>query len=56
MSGKARYLIAADAGLGKTLSLVAAMLVLSLLDDKTVNQRSNVFVQLLVSGLPRRAL
>jgi superfamily II DNA or RNA helicase len=34
--GKARYLIADDVGLGKTLSMAAAALVLSLLDDKPV--------------------
>ena len=34
--GKARYLIADDVGLGKTLSMAAAALVLSMLDDKPV--------------------
>lgn len=34
--GKARYLIADDVGLGKTLSMAAAALVLSLLEDKPV--------------------
>ena len=34
--GKARYLIADDVGLGKTLSMGAAALVLSILDDKPV--------------------
>jgi hypothetical protein len=34
--GKARYLIADDVGLGKTLSMAAAALVLSLLDDRSV--------------------
>src|SRR6516164_5394292 len=34
--GKARYLIADDVGLGKTLSMAAAALVLSLLDDKPI--------------------
>jgi hypothetical protein len=34
--GKARYLLADDVGLGKTLSMAAAALVLSLLDDKPV--------------------
>jgi superfamily II DNA or RNA helicase len=34
--GKARYLIADDVGLGKTLSMAAAALVLSLLDDRPV--------------------
>jgi SNF2 family DNA or RNA helicase len=32
----ARYLLADDVGLGKTLSMAAAALVLSLLDDKPV--------------------
>jgi hypothetical protein len=36
LNGKARYLIADDVGLGKTLSMAAAALVLSLLDDKPV--------------------
>jgi len=36
MHGKARYLLADDVGLGKTLSMAAAALVLSLLDDKPV--------------------
>lgn len=36
MHGKARYLIADDVGLGKTLSMAAAALVLSILDDKPV--------------------
>ena len=36
LHGKARYLIADDVGLGKTLSMAAAALVLSLLDDKPV--------------------
>jgi hypothetical protein len=35
-NGKARYLIADDVGLGKTLSMAAAALVLSLLEDKPV--------------------
>jgi superfamily II DNA or RNA helicase len=35
-NGKARYLIADDVGLGKTLSMAAAALVLSLLDDRPV--------------------
>lgn len=34
--GKARFLIADDVGLGKTLSMAAAALVLSMLDDKPV--------------------
>ena len=34
LHGKARYLLADDVGLGKTLSMAAAALVLSLLDDK----------------------
>lgn len=34
--GKARYLLADDVGLGKTLSMAAAALMLSLLDDKPV--------------------
>ena len=34
--GRARYLLADDVGLGKTLSMAAAALVLSLLDDKPV--------------------
>jgi superfamily II DNA or RNA helicase len=34
--GKARFLLADDVGLGKTLSMAAAALVLSLLDDKPV--------------------
>lgn len=36
LHGKARYLIADDVGLGKTLSMAAAGLVLSLLEDKPV--------------------
>ena len=36
LHGKARYLIADDVGLGKTLSMAAAALVLSMLDDKPV--------------------
>ncbi len=36
LHGKARYVIADDVGLGKTLSMAAAALVLSLLDDKPV--------------------
>jgi superfamily II DNA or RNA helicase len=36
LHGKARYLIADDVGLGKTLSMAAAALVLSLLDDRPV--------------------
>jgi superfamily II DNA or RNA helicase len=36
LHGKARYLIADDVGLGKTLSMAAAALVLSLLEDKPV--------------------
>jgi hypothetical protein len=36
LHGSARYLIADDVGLGKTLSMAAAALVLSLLDDKPV--------------------
>lgn len=36
MYGKARFLIADDVGLGKTLSMAAAALVLSMLDDKPV--------------------
>lgn len=36
LHGAARYLIADDVGLGKTLSMAAAALVLSLLDDKPV--------------------
>jgi len=36
LHGKARYLIADDVGLGKTLSMAATALVLSLLDDKPV--------------------
>jgi superfamily II DNA or RNA helicase len=36
LHGKARYLIADDVGLGKTLSMAAAALVLALLDDKPV--------------------
>lgn len=36
LHGRARYLIADDVGLGKTLSMAAAALVLSLLDDKPV--------------------
>jgi len=36
LHGKARYLIADDVGLGKTLSMAAAALVLSILDDKPV--------------------
>lgn len=36
LHGKARYLIADDVGLGKTLSMAAAALVLSLLDDKPI--------------------
>jgi hypothetical protein len=36
LHGKARYLVADDVGLGKTLSMAAAALVLSLLDDKPV--------------------
>ena len=36
LHGKARYLIADDVGLGKTLSMAAATLVLSLLDDKPI--------------------
>jgi hypothetical protein len=36
LNGKARYLIADDVGLGKTLSMAAAALVLSLLDDRPV--------------------
>jgi hypothetical protein len=36
LHGKARYLIADDVGLGKTLSMASAALVLSLLDDKPV--------------------
>lgn len=36
LHGKARYLIADDVGLGKTLSMAAAALVLSFLDDKPV--------------------
>src|SRR2546423_859311 len=36
LHGKARYLLADDVGLGKTLSMSAAALVLSLLDDKPV--------------------
>ncbi|MGQ0444932.1 MAG: helicase-related protein [Beijerinckiaceae bacterium] len=35
-NGKARYLIADDVGLGKTLSMAAAALVLSLLDERPV--------------------
>jgi len=36
LHGKARFLLADDVGLGKTLSMAAAALVLSLLDDKPV--------------------
>ncbi|MGJ4905498.1 helicase-related protein [Bradyrhizobium sp. HKCCYLS2058] len=36
LHGSARYLIADDVGLGKTLSMAAAALVLSILDDKPV--------------------
>jgi superfamily II DNA or RNA helicase len=36
LHGKARYLLADDVGLGKTLSMAAAALVLSLLDDKPI--------------------
>ena len=36
LHGKARYLLADDVGLGKTLSMAAAALVLSILDDKPV--------------------
>ncbi len=36
LHGKARYLIADDVGLGKTLSMAAAALVLSMMDDKPV--------------------
>jgi len=36
LHGSARYLIADDVGLGKTLSMAAAALVLSLMDDKPV--------------------
>ena len=36
LHGKARYLIADDVGLGKTLSMAAAALVLSMLEDKPV--------------------
>ena len=36
LHGKGRYLLADDVGLGKTLSMAAAALVLSLLDDKPV--------------------
>lgn len=36
LHGKARYLIADDVGLGKTLSMAAAALVLSIMDDKPV--------------------
>lgn len=36
LHGRARYLIADDVGLGKTLSMAAAALVLSMLDDKPV--------------------
>ena len=36
LHGKARYLLADDVGLGKTLSMAAAALVLSLLNDKPV--------------------
>jgi hypothetical protein len=36
LHGKARYLIADDVGLGKTLSMAAAALVLSLLEDKPI--------------------
>jgi hypothetical protein len=36
LHGKARYLIADDVGLGKTLSMAAAALVLSILEDKPV--------------------
>jgi PLD-like domain/SNF2-related domain len=36
LNGKARYLIADDVGLGKTLSMAAAALVLSLLDNRPV--------------------
>ena len=36
LHGKARYLLADDVGLGKTLSMAAAALVLSLLDDRPV--------------------
>ena len=36
LHGKARYLLADDVGLGKTLSMAAAALVLSMLDDKPV--------------------
>jgi superfamily II DNA or RNA helicase len=36
LHGKARYLIADDVGLGKTLSMAAAALVLSMLDDRPV--------------------
>lgn len=36
LHGKARYLIADDVGLGKTLSMAAAALVLSVLEDKPV--------------------
>jgi hypothetical protein len=36
LHGKARYLLADDVGLGKTLSMAAAALVLSLFDDKPI--------------------
>src|SRR5262249_15816171 len=36
LHGRARYLIADDVGLGKTLSMAAAALVLSLLDEKPI--------------------
>ncbi len=50
LHGKARYLIADDVGLGKTLSMAAAALVLSLLDDKPVLILAPATLDLAVAG------
>ncbi len=50
LHGKARYLLADDVGLGKTLSMAAAALVLSLLDDKPVSDPRARDADLAVAG------
>ena len=50
LHGKARYLIADDVGLGKTLSMAAAALVLSLLDDRPVLILAPATLDLAVAG------
>jgi hypothetical protein len=50
LHGRARLLIADDVGLGKTLSMAAAALVLSLLDDRPVLVLAPGYADLAVAG------